>query len=117
MTLGASTMTAAAPAAITLPAFAMNLRRSVITLTPSVGLRGTLQLFRARIRDVDRNAGGRTPRCGEAERRRSAQACVGFVASLAVTGPLTPRRHLGTSPERRDWRPPSSPIRALSATM
>jgi hypothetical protein len=103
ITLGASMMAAAAAAAITPPAFAMNLRRSEIMLLPSLGLRGTLQLFRARIRDVDRNAGGRTPRCGEAERRRSAQTCVGFVASLAVTGPLTPRRDLGTSPERRDW--------------
>jgi hypothetical protein len=85
MTLGASTIAAAAAAAAatTPPAFAMNLRRSVIMLTRSPGLRETM-------------------RCGKVEQRRSAQARAGFVASIAVTCPLTPRRDLGTSPERLD---------------
>src|SRR6266567_3389196 len=103
MTQGASTMAAAAAAAITPPAFAMNLRRSLIMLTPSLGLRGTMRFFRVGIRDADRNAGGRTPRWEEAERRKPTQARAGFVASLAVTGPLTPRRYLGTSAGTAGW--------------
>ncbi|MBI1727468.1 MAG: hypothetical protein HYR50_09370 [Candidatus Rokubacteria bacterium] len=83
MTLGASMMAAAAAAAITPPAVAMNLRRSVIMLTPSLELLGTM-------------------RCGKTEPRRPTQACASFGVSLGVTGPLTPRRDLGTSPERLD---------------
>src|SRR6266700_6623567 len=85
MTLGASTIAAAAAAAITPPAFAMNLRRSLIMLTPSLGLRGTMRFFRVGVRDADRHAGGRTPRGEGAERRKPTQARAGFVASLAVT--------------------------------
>jgi hypothetical protein len=53
-------------------------------------------LFRVRIRDVDWNAGGRTLRLEEGARRRPTQARAGFVASLAVTDSLTPRRDFGT---------------------
>src|SRR6266542_41590 len=72
-------------------------------LPPSLGLRGTMRFFRVGIRDADRNAGGRTPRWEEAERRKPTQARAGFVASLAVTGPLTPRRYLGTSAGTAGW--------------
>ncbi len=103
MTWGASTMAAAAAAAITPPAFAMNLRRSLIMLTPSLGLRGTMRRFRARVRDVNRNAGGRRRRWEEAGRGKAVQVRAGFVASLAVTGPLMPRRYLGTSAGTVGW--------------
>src|SRR6266496_4362976 len=103
MTYGASTMVAAAAAAITPPAFAMNRRRSLIMLTPSLGLRGAMRVIRVRVRDVDRNVGGRTPRWEEAERRKPTQARAGFVASLAVTGPLTPRRDFGTFAGAAGW--------------
>ena len=96
---------------MTPPAVAMNLRRSLIMLTPSLGLRGTMRFFPVGIRDTDPNAGGQTPQWEEAERRRPTQAGAGFVASLAVTGPLTPRRYLDTSPERLDRRTASPPIR------
>ena len=86
MTWGASARAAAAVAATMPPAFTMNLRRSVVMRTPSLGLRGAM-----------RWVWGQTPGWEGAERRKSAQTRAGFVASIAVTGPKTPRRYLGTS--------------------
>jgi hypothetical protein len=56
MTLGASTMVAAAAATSAPLAFTMNLRRSVVTLPSSLGLRGTTGLLQTGARDVDKRS-------------------------------------------------------------
>src|SRR6266446_683859 len=93
MTLGASTIAAAATAASAPPVFTRNLRRSVVTLISSLELRSAM-------RDIGKRSGSDFLACRNWAEETGADGRRARVPSLAVSGPLMLHRLNGTSPER-----------------